>query len=550
MKRRLPIAGAILVILYGCATLTTPTGGPKDTKKPYLIPEGTVPADNSRNYKGKSVTLTFSEPIKLNNPKDEIIISPSPGKREIKVKGNSVIITPENGWQDSTTYSIFPREGIQDITESNPADSSQLAFSTGNEIDSMELIGKVNVLLTSANVEKITVGLYQQDTFNIFTDTSRYFTKTDKKGKFKIKNIKPGAYKIYAFDDKNKNLRVDSRTERYSYLTDTIDLRTTSIYDSIRLGLINLDARPIKVNTIRNVGNLTRVRLNKPSIEYTIKSDSDLVNSYGDDQAEIVLYHPLQLTDSLQVTLNVRDSIQTTFDSTFYLKKTTTKPIKTQFKIRLGTPSIDSETQILKSQLSFSEPLSTIDFDSLYIKIDSTGTIPITKDNITINPIKRTIDLEKRVDARLIEIQKDSVGKDLPNRKLMLYSGIAAMVSVENDSSARAQVPIEIIRHKDTGTLYTEVNTREKHFIIQLLNREFKIVKEIKNERKSVYRNLVPGDYQLRVIVDSNNNGKWDPGNFLRGEAPEKVIFYRGSQGKQVFPVRANWELGPLIIRF
>src|SRR5258708_5977541 len=98
MTRRLTFAACFLILSYGCATLTTPTGGTKDSKKPYLFKS--VPTDNSLNFKGKTITLTFNEPVKLNNPKEEIIISPSPGKREIKVKGNSVTITPEKGWQD------------------------------------------------------------------------------------------------------------------------------------------------------------------------------------------------------------------------------------------------------------------------------------------------------------------------------------------------------------------------------------------------------------------------------------------------------------------
>ncbi len=548
MKARVSLIGLLVVTLYSCATLTTPTGGPKDTQKPYLTQS--IPADNSKNFKGKTVTLTFNEPVKLNNPKEEIIISPSPGKREIKVKGNTVTITPEEGWQDSTTYSIFPREGIQDITESNPADSSKLAFSTGNEIDSMQLVGKVDMLLTGAPAEKMSVGLYQQDTFNIFTDTSRYFTKTDKKGRFRIDNIKAGTYKIFAFDDKNKNLRVDSRTERYGYLSDTIDLRINSIYDTIPVGLINLDARPIKVNTIRNVGNLTRVRLNKFSTEYTIKSDSDIVNCYGDDQTEIVLYHPLQLTDSIPVTVHVKDSIQTTFDSTFYLKKTNIKPVRTPFKIRLGSPVIDTETSLLKTKINFSEPISTINFDSLFIKVDTTSTVPITKDDLTIDPVKKIISLQTKIDKKLIDIPLDSLGKPLPPPTLALYSGFAAMISIENDSSARAGTPIDVIRYKDTGTLFIEINTRKKNFIIQLLNRDFQLIRELKNERKYTFKNLFPGDYQIRVIIDTNNNGVWDPGNFLQGIAPEKIVFYRSTTRKQLFPVRSNWELGPLVIRF
>jgi len=88
------------------------------------------------------------------------------------------------------------------------------------------------------SAEKSTIGLYTQDHLQYI---HRYFpllfTKADKKGRFRIDNIKPGTYKIYAFDDKNKTLGSTVAAERFGYLTDTVDLRTKSIYDTIRLGL-------------------------------------------------------------------------------------------------------------------------------------------------------------------------------------------------------------------------------------------------------------------------------------------------------------------------
>ncbi len=49
---------------------------------------------------------------------------------------------------------------------------------------------------------------------------------------------------------------------------------------------------------------------------------------------------------------------------------------------------------------------------------------------------------------------------------------------------------------------------------------------------------LEPGKYKLKVIFDTNDNGKWDTGKYLAGIQPEKVKFYQGE-----INVRANWDL-------
>ncbi len=548
MKMRRIISSLLLALTFGCATITTPTGGPKDVKKPYLT--NSIPSHNSKNFTAKTVTLTFDEPVKLNNPKDEIIISPSPGKREITVKGNTITIKPENGWSENTTYSIFPRDGIQDITESNPADSSKLAFSTGPEIDSMFIFGKINNLLTGTIAEKITVGLYQQDSFDIFSDTSRYFTKADKKGRFKIENIKPSVFKIYAFDDKNKNLRVDSRTEKFGYLLDSIDLRRTSITDSIRVGLITLDSRPLKITTIRTTDILTRLRLNKASSSYTLETNGDITNAYGDNQTEILLYAPPEMTDSIKVSFHATDSIQSTADSTFYIKRNNIKLFKSEFKFNLGKPTVDSETLLLKTDITFNKPVTIVNFDSLFIQVDTTSTISISKEDLTPDPINKILRLQKAITKELIEQPKDSTGKELPSPQLTLRARNNAFLSIEGDSSKRISESISVTRYKETGTLLIEIQTDKKNYFIQLLNREFSVVRTIGNEKKFTFKNLSPGDYQIRVTLDTNKNGKWDPGSYFKHIAPEKVIYYKTPQGKQTVPLRANWELGPLVIRF
>jgi hypothetical protein len=48
---------------------------------------------------------------------------------------------------------------------------------------------------------------------------------------------------------------------------------------------------------------------------------------------------------------------------------------------------------------------------------------------------------------------------------------------------------------------------------------------------------MVPGNYTLKAVHDTNNNGKWDTGNYLKKVQPEKVDFY-----DKPVSVRANWD--------
>jgi len=56
---------------------------------------------------------------------------------------------------------------------------------------------------------------------------------------------------------------------------------------------------------------------------------------------------------------------------------------------------------------------------------------------------------------------------------------------------------------------------------------------------------FVPGDYDLRILYDDNQNGIWDPGDFFgKHIQPEKVIpiIIPMRNKKRIFSVKANWE--------
>lgn len=528
----------LLFVLSGCANITTPSGGPKDLAPPELI--SSKPNNKELNYKGQSIELVFDEFVKLNNPKEEIIISPSPGKEiEFKVKGTKVTITPENKWHDSTTYSLLFRDGIQDVTENNSPVNLKIAFSTGPNIDSLSLSGTVTDLLKGEVAEKITVAIYTQDTFNIFSHTPNYFTKTNKKGQFQIENIKDGNYKIYAFEDKNKNLKVESRTERFGFSSQILSLRNN--IDSLKLALIMLDSRKLKISSIRSVGSITRLRFNKYLTEYKIESDPSLVNAFGDNQTEINIWSPDNLIDSLKIKLTAKDSLESNVDSVFYIKKTD-KEIKDQFKWSISESRVDSETGKFSSVLEFNKPIKNINLDSIYIELDSVNRVNFTKEDINIDEPHKIITFQKEIDKKIFKAEKTPQLK-VKARKSFLYS-------VDQDTSKAASNNVIIYWPESTGILMVQTDTHEKYFIIQLLNASGKIVHNVVNQSKYTFKNLNPEEYQIRVIIDKNQNKKWDPGNFEKNIEPENIFFYKTPTGKSKFPIRANWELGPLILSF
>lgn len=527
------------LLLAACANLKTPNGGPKDERPPALL--RSTPTNKQLNFKGKTVELTFDELIKIHNPKEEIIISPSPGKEiEITAKQTRLFITSKEGWKDSTTYTILFREGVQDITESNSPTNLKLAFSTGATIDSLRISGTVQELLKGIPVEKITVAIFSQDTFDIFRDTPHYFTKTDKKGLFSLENLKDGQYYIYAFDDKNKNLKVESRSERYGFIAKKLMLENH--IDSLNIGLIILDSRSLKVTAIRNIGNVTRVRFNKYITDYTLEANQDVTNAFGGNQTEINLWNPDTLGDSIKIHLFASDSIDTRVDTIFYIKKTNAKPIKENFKWSLGTPAVDPETGKFITVMDFNKPVSTINFDSLFINLDSLHRVAISKENISINSKQKKITISKEIDKKIFKEEKDP--------ELTLQAGNGFVYSIEGDSTKKLIVPISIQWPEDAGILFVQTITKEPNYLIQLLDGQGKLQRSIQNMVKYSFTNLLPADYQIRIIIDGNKNNKWDAGDFSKRLEPEKVIFYKTSEGKQSFPMRANWEYGPLLIKF
>lgn len=563
MKIRGLIFVLICLLVQQCAKQTAPTGGPKDETPPTLI--RSYPNHEQINVKGSLIELTFDERIQLNNAREQIIITPSVGKKfETTFNKNKVTLDLKTPLQPNTTYNINFREAIQDLAEKNPG-FVKLAFSTGEYIDSLSINGKVTDALSEKPSAGYIVALAQaSDTFNIFKHAAQWLTQADKKGFYSIENLKPGNYIIYAFDDKSKNMIVDSKSERYGIIAENIRLENNT--DSLKIRTFKLDVTPLKLITARTTFAYFNLRFSKGLVDYTITpmdSTAKIYSTLESDLASVKLYNTIPTLDSLQIRVQATDSLNNKADTLLYMKFPKKEATKDKLTAKIEKVTIQESNSELRSQVIFNKPITTFTPDSMFLEIDSLTKIKFTPADYTWNKQLNILTFKKTVDQNIIyakdtaKVSKtaapktESPVKKQPTAKkeksLVLKKG--TFISVENDTAATLTSPLSLTKTESTAIIETKVETKQ-NFVIQLLDQKLTVLQERINEKESKFENLPPQTYLLRLIIDTNNNGKWDAGSFEKRIEPEPIFYYRNPKGIKEISLKANWTLGPLLITY
>jgi hypothetical protein len=544
-----------VLFVFSCAKQTAPTGGPKDTIPPTL--KSSFPAKSQTSVQPTEIKLLFDETVVLNNPKEQLIVTPDIGKDyEIKARKKEVTLNLRQPLRANTTYSFNFRDAVQDINEKNPVNNLKIAFSTGTFIDSLSIEGTITDLIQNKELKDATVALYQSDTINIFTHKPLYFTKADQKGYFRIDNLKNDTFYIYAFDDKNRNLLVDSRTENYGYNTTPIILNQNTKNQNIKL--IRLDARPLRMQSSRPYNTYYNIRFTKglSAFAITTPANDSIVSTFGDDRSNIRVYNTFANQDSIQVILTARDSINNQVDTTFYLKFSANKTTPEKFSVSTDQLKAISKRGRIEIKGRFTKPIFEINYDSIKFIADSINQFPLKPHEISVDNKTKSFSINKIIPKEhLHAVQKtrNPIGQPPPppTKSNILYFGKASFISVEFDSSATAEHPIKPLGDEDTSIITYEIETSNKNFIVELLNKNYERIAHALNTRKGTFQDLLPGDYYLRVIHDIDANGQWSPGSFLQKIPPEPIHYYYETKKKtNLISLKANWELGPLLIKF
>jgi hypothetical protein len=534
---------------WACANRVQPTGGPKDEDPPKLL--GSIPKDGQRNFKQLEVQLLFNEFITLKGLKEQLIITPRiDSEYSYKYKKRTVYVEFEEPLADSTTYTLNFREGVVDITEGLPAENLQLAFSTGSMLDTLEIKGNVVNLLTQEPLEDVTVGLYtKDDTLDLFTGPPYYFAKTDEAGNYHFRNIKDGEYRLYAFKDGNKNLTCESDREAYGFLTQTLALDTALNADTIMLHSVNLDT--LEIIRSRSSGRYFNVTASKYLMNAKLQASNDslLRYHYAEDRKGLIVYNTIDITDSLMVMATIEDSLKTIVQDTFYLSfpETTRRP--SEFKLTASEFKATRTLDEIFGEITTTKPIDLFSVDSAYIEYDSLTHYPIANlltyelDSLT-NTIAFRIPMPKEI-ADSVKLKREQT-KETKLRTSINYSLIIpknSILSIESDTADTIKKSIIFTAPSKTGVLNGTVTTKHQSYIIQLLDNKYEVVEEQRNVDLYNFQGIKPGEYYIRILIDSNNNNEWDFSNFRENRASEPLIIYQDETGNRKTSVRANWEL-------
>jgi uncharacterized protein (DUF2141 family) len=543
----------IIFNLSRCATVSSPTGGEKDTIPPHLV--STYPEHKSLNFKGKEIKLTFDEIIKADNLSKQLIIIPkrdNPYKHTIKK--NTIILEFGKELEENTTYTFSFREGIKDITENNPAKNVKLAFSTGNYIDSLSIEGVIKDLKTDKPIKEVTVALYRDsDTLNLFTGEPRYFTQTNDEGKYLIENIKNGTYRIYAYQDKNGDLKADPTVDKFGFKEERIQL--DSNLNNINVKLLRMDVRQPVVQSSRATGKYFEIKLNKSLKDFYLESNEAkqrIVSNFADENKIVRVYNTFDALDSLQAKFTGIDSLGQKIEQELYIKFTESKkqPEKFTSKNTLGS-NLDVD-KVLKTEFIFNKPIKHILYDSLFIFYDSLHVDHFTEKDLKWNKTRDRVELKKEINYKILKELELKHKEDTTKSKnpykpntFQFIVGKGAFISIEKDSIATSKKSLKTLNEEDYGIIKGKANTKEEAYILQLIDKKNEVIQELVNPITFKFINVPPGEYRLRVIIDKNNNGQWDAGNINLYCEPEPIIFF-----EEPLTIRANWERDNIEISF
>jgi len=237
----LPII-VILPLAFGlvnCARETSPTGGIADSIPPEFV--SVKPQNSKVGIRPQKIVIEFDERITLDKVSENVMISPPLEKiPTFSAKKKKVIIDlGQQKLQDNVTYTFNFSNAIKDVNEGNVLEQYSYAFSTGNEIDSLKVSGKITTVEGEELPKKVFVVLYSELNDTIFkTQEPKYITRVKKDGSFLFNNIAYGEYNIFALADQNNDFIFNQENEKIGFYNSTIIPEYSQTFDTIKVASV------------------------------------------------------------------------------------------------------------------------------------------------------------------------------------------------------------------------------------------------------------------------------------------------------------------------
>lgn len=584
IRKGLAVAAG-MAALYSCASIGRPDGGPLDETPPRFIKSS--PVAGALNNTKKKVSLEFDEYIKLEKANEKVVISPPQVQQpEIKPSGKKININLLDSLKPNTTYTIDFSDAIVDNNEGNPLGNFAFTFSTGDVIDTLEVSG---TLLEASNLEPVKgmlVGLHSNLSDTAFTKLPfDRVARTDSRGRFVIRGIAPGEYRIYGLMDADQNFAFSQKSEALAFNDSLVIPRweerlrqDTSWVDSLTIDTIV----ETKYTYYLPDNIILRSFLEELASQYLIKSERLTPEKFTfyfaakADTLPVLKGLNFDERDAFIIEKNLRnDTIHYWIkDSLLYKQDTLSLSLNYLYTDTLNrliprtdTLNLVAKSKYLKNDIPQDESKKKKKKKDDEEEPEPTKFLPVAVRASSSMDVYDYVSLtfEEPIawfDSAAIHLKQkvDTLWKDVPfvfeqdslnlRRYNLFYDWEPALeYEFSVDSTAfhgiyglftdKIKQNLKIRSLEEYGAIYFNVTGCDSIAYVELLDAQDKVVRKVPViDGKADFYFLNPGKYCARLVNDTNGNGVWDTGEYETKRQPEMVYYY-----PQILEPRANWEV-------
>ena len=588
--RHLPLMLLAAFLLGSCARMGQPDGGWYDETPPRIL--GAAPADKGTNVKNQKISIFFDEFIQIENATEKVVVSPPQLETpEIVASGKRIRIELLDSLKPNTTYTIDFSDAITDNNEDNPLGNYTYSFSTGDAIDTLEVSGKVLQAKDLEPVKGILVGLYSDLSDTAFTTKPMLrVSRTDGSGRFVIKGVAPGTYRVYALQDADGNYLFNQKSEMLAFSQEKI---VPSFKPDVRQDTTWIDS--LRIKSIDRVGythflpdDIVLRAFNEVMTDrYFLKAERrepesfTLFYSYGGEMPQVRGLN-FQSDDAFIIeSTEKQDTI------TYWLKDTALVNQDT-LRVELTYHMTDSlgklveqiDTLDILSRISHEKRQKDLErereewqkkqdrakkrgepYDSIMppkalaigvkapSELDPDKNIPFTFNTPLASVDTAAIHLYSKHDTLWYNAplefnhvrgrEYELRGEWRPDIEYSLEIDSAAFVDIYGKVSPPFKQGFKVKSFDEYGTLLLNIPTMtDTTIVVQLLDAGDKIIKEVTtNQGVAEFYYVSPSTYYVRMYIDSNRNGEWDTGLYSANRQPETVCYF-----PKEIEIRAKWD--------
>ena len=600
-RKNLLLCLLALILTAACASIGNPDGGRFDETPPRVV--GSSPVDGAVNVSKRKVQILFDEYIKLEKASEKVVISPPQIEpANVRADGKRVKVDFYDSLRANTTYTIDFSDAIEDNNEGNPMGQYTFSFSTGDVIDTMQVSGRVLNAADLEPIKGIMVGLYPADsTWNDTLFRTRPFlrvSRTNGEGRFTIKGVKDGAYRVRALDDKDGDFVFSQKNERVAfdttvYVTGSFpDVRMDTVwrdslwYDSIRVvPYTHYTPDDVLLLAFLEDGqerHLLKTVYPEPTnftFYFTAPSDStprikglnfderclvadaslknDTVTFWVTDTALIHRQDTLSMILSYMET-DTLGQLVVTNDTLDLSPKTTYAKIAAERSKQIEAWEKDRERRQKKAKKPL--PYEENPYERIWLEagFKPSGSLApnqnvryLAKEPILeVDTTKIHFYVKKDTDwlpAPFLFMPEERSAKSYmlyaewePGQKYRFVMDTAAVVSVLEHESKSVRQEFHVRAVEEYGSIFIHVISPDTGVVVQLLSKNDKVEAQQRTDKdgNADFFFMKPGEYYMRCYVDANGNGQWDTGDYASGLQPERVYYF----GKPL-PLKAQWDL-------